>query len=213
MKLYNHFGRVLGSILLVAGIHSAFAKEAVNSDDADGSAVVESEEAEEASGSEVDARRAEGPNDMVEVFPEDSIKFYQNLIDTRGPVAKSLRRKGGITMITGGALLAAGTLLVITAETENDCDTDYYGDERCSEKVKNPSQVVAGAVIALGGTVTFFTGLIVRKVGGYRLRRVQKYETELQYWKDVSERTVSWRVQPIVDPLRGRGGMELALGF
>lgn len=215
MKLYNHFGRVLGSILLVAGIHSAFAKEAVNSDDADGSAVVESEDTEES----VEAASANSDYEMVEVAPDDSIRYYQNLIDKLKPVADSRRKTGGVVMITGAGLTIAGMALLVLSDnsSDSDCESDMFGSQTCTssgdEEEELDSRDIAGLALAVGGTVTFFTGLFIRKSGNHKLRTIKRYETKKQHWKELAEHAVSWRVQPIVDPRHGRGGMELALGF
>lgn len=213
MAKINSFGRVWGCILLVAGIQCTFAKEAAPS--VASYAAIGNEDAEES----VDTERATGPNDMVEVFPDDSIRYYQKLIDEQTPQAQSRRKTGSILMITGGSLAAVGVVLLMTSDlgSGSDCENDMFGNQTCTgngeeEETVEPRDVAAIALMA-GGAATFFTGMFIRKSGSRRLRRAQSYETKLQYWKEISERTVSWQVQPIVDPLRGRGGMELALGF
>ena len=213
MTIINSFGRVWGCILLVAGIQCAFAKEAAPSGASD--AATESVDAEES----VDGDEAVYGDEMVEVFPEDSIQHYQKLIDQWKPQAQSRRKTGSILMIGGGSLAAVGAILLMTSDlgSGSDCENDMFGNQTCTsngeeEEDVQPRDVAAIALMA-GGAATFFTGMFIRKSGSRRLRRAQSYETKLQYWKEISERTVSWQVQPIVDPLRGRGGMELALGF
>ena len=140
-------------------------------------------------------------------FGPDSTMYYQSLIDKYTISGNKTRRAGKIMMITGGIAAGVGVLF-ISAASETKCG-NY--DEECEEGVDNLNG--AGALLLLGGGAVFTTGLILKIVGGSKLRKARRYEDSLQKYKMRQQYSLKLRFDPLIDPINKKAGANLAMEF
>ena len=140
-------------------------------------------------------------------FGPDSTMYYQSLIDRYTISGNKTRRAGKIMMITGGIAAGVGVLFISLA-SESECG-NY--DEECEEEVDNLDG--AGALLLLGGGAVFTTGLILKIVGGSKLRKARRYEDSLQKYKMRQQYSLKLRFDPLIDPINKKAGANLAMEF
>ncbi len=140
-------------------------------------------------------------------FGPDSTMYYQSLIDKYTISGNKTRRAGKIMMITGGIAAGVGVLFISLA-SESECG-NY--DEECEEEVDNLDG--AGALLLLGGGAVFTTGLVLKIVGGSKLRKARRYEDSLQKYKMRQQYSLKLRFDPLIDPINKKAGANLAMEF
>ena len=140
-------------------------------------------------------------------FGPDSTMYYQSLIDKYTISGNKTRRAGKIMMITGGIGAGVGLLLLASA---GGTDCDRY-DNECKDGIEETSD--AGALLLLGGGAVFTTGLILKIVGGSKLRKARRYEDSLQKYKMRQQYSLKLRFDPLIDPINKRAGANLAMEF
>ena len=140
-------------------------------------------------------------------FGPDSTMYYQSLIDKYTISGNKTRRAGKIMMITGGIAAGVGVLF-ISAASETKCG-NY--DEECEEGVDNLNG--AGALLLLGGGAVFTTGLILKIVGGSKLRKANRYSDMLAKHQMRRQYSMKLHFDPLVNPIKKTVGGTLALDF
>jgi hypothetical protein len=140
-------------------------------------------------------------------FSPDSTMYYQSLIDKYTISGNKTRRAGKIMMITGGIAAGVGVLFIASA---GGTDCDRY-DNECKDNVQAMDD--AGALLLLGGGAVFTTGIILKIVGGSKLRKARRYEDSLQKYKMRQQYSLKLRFDPLIDPINKKAGANLAMEF
>ena len=140
-------------------------------------------------------------------FGPDSTMYYQTLIDKYTRSGNKTRRAGKGMMIGGGIGAAVGVLL-LTSASATDCDR--Y-DNECKDDMEGMSD--AGALLLLGGGAVFTTGLILKIVGGSKLRKANRYTDMLTKHQMRRQYSMKLRFDPLINPIKKSVGGNLAMEF
>lgn len=153
------------------------------------------------------------PQYYQQVFYDDSVAYYQNLIERYSRSGNSMRRGGNAMMIGGGITFGVGILMMVTAaaDASNDC---YYNDYSCQEDRDDAENVaVAGYLIAIGGGAVFTTGLVLKIVGGSKLRKAERFRNSLVQYNYRRQHTLQLQIEPLINARKGSYGSRLSLNF
>lgn len=153
------------------------------------------------------------PQYYQQVFYDDSVAYYQNLIERYSRSGNSMRRGGNAMMIGGGITFGVGILMMVTAaaDASNDC---YYNDYSCQEDRDDAENVaVAGYLIAIGGGAVFTTGLVLKIVGGSKLRKAERFRNSLVQYNYRRQHALQLQIEPLINARKGSYGSRLSLNF
>jgi hypothetical protein len=153
------------------------------------------------------------PQYYQQIFYDDSTAYYQNLIERYSRSGNSMRRGGNAMMIGGGITFGVGILMMVTAaaDASNDC---YYNDYSCQEDRDDAENVaVAGYLIAIGGGAVFTTGLVLKIVGGSKLRKAERFRNSLVQYNYRRQHTLQLQIEPLINARKGAYGSRLSLNF
>ena len=111
-----------------------------------------------------------------QVFYDDSVAYYQNKIEIYTQSGNSKRRAGNAMMIGGGIAAAIGGIMMIGALDDIDDEDCRYNDYRCNEDHEGKENIaIAGYCVFLGGAGVFIAGVVVKIVGGSKLRKAERF--------------------------------------
>ena len=153
------------------------------------------------------------PQYYQQIFYDDSVAYYQNLIERYSRSGNSMRRGGNAMMIGGGITFGVGILMMVTAaaDASNDC---YYNDYSCQEDRDDAENVaVAGYLIAIGGGAVFTTGLVLKIVGGSKLRKAERFRNFLVQYNYRRQHALQLQIEPLINARKGSYGSRLSLNF
>lgn len=153
------------------------------------------------------------PQYYQQFFYDDSVAYYQNLIERYSRSGNSMRRGGNAMMIGGGITFGVGILMMVTAaaDASNDC---YYNDYSCQEDRDDAENVaVAGYLIAIGGGAVFTTGLVLKIVGGSKLRKAERFRNSLVQYNYRRQHALQLQIEPLINARKGAYGSRLSLNF
>ena len=153
------------------------------------------------------------PQYYQQIFYDDSVAYYQNLIERYSRSGNSMRRGGNAMMIGGGITFGVGILMMVTAaaDASNDC---YYNDYSCQEDRDDAENVaVAGYLIAIGGGAVFTTGLVLKIVGGSKLRKAERFRNSLVQYNYRRQHALQLQIEPLINARKGSYGSRLSLNF
>ena len=153
------------------------------------------------------------PQYYQQIFYDDSVAYYQNLIERYSRSGNSMRRGGNAMMIGGGITFGVGILMMVTAaaDASNDC---YYNDYSCQEDRDDAENVaVAGYLIAIGGGAIFTTGLVLKIVGGSKLRKAERFRNSLVQYNYRRQHALQLQIEPLTNARKGSYGSRLSLNF
>ena len=153
------------------------------------------------------------PQYYQQIFYDDSVAYYQNLIERYSRSGNSMRRGGNAMMIGGGITFGVGILMMVTAaaDASNDC---YYNDYSCQEDRDDAENVaVAGYLIAIGGGAVFTTGLVLKIVGGSKLRKAERFRNSLVQYNYRRQHALQLQIEPLINARKGAYGSRLSLNF
>ncbi|MBO7105605.1 MAG: hypothetical protein J6W22_09050 [Fibrobacter sp.] len=140
-------------------------------------------------------------------FGPDSTMYYQTLIDRYTRSGNKLRRAGKGMMIGGGIGTGVGLLLLASASAT---DCDRY-DNECKDDMEGMSD--AGALLLLGGGAVFGTGIVIKIVGGSKLRKANRYTDMLTKHQMRRQYSMKLRFDPLINPIKKSVGGNLAMEF
>ncbi|MBO7061985.1 MAG: hypothetical protein J6W54_12970 [Fibrobacter sp.] len=140
-------------------------------------------------------------------FGPDSTMYYQTLIDRYTRSGNKLRRAGKGMMIGGGIGAGVGLLLLASASAT---DCDRY-DNECKDDMEGMSD--AGALLLLGGGAVFGTGIVIKIVGGSKLRKANRYTDMLTKHQMRRQYSMKLRFDPLINPIKKSVGGNLAMEF
>lgn len=131
-------------------------------------------------------------------FGPDSTMYYQTLIDKYTRSGNKTRKIGKGMMLGGGIGAAVGVLLVLYADGTK-------------EEIQTTSDT--GVLLLLGGGAVFTTGLILKIVGGSKLRKANRYSDMLAKHQMRRQYSMKLHFDPLVNPIKKTVGGTLALDF
>ena len=131
-------------------------------------------------------------------FGPDSTMYYQTLIDKYTRSGNKTRKIGKGMMLGGGIGAAVGVLLVLYADGTK-------------EEIQTTSDT--GVLLLLGGGAVFTTGLILKIVGGSKLRKANHYSDMLAKHQMRRQYSMKLHFDPLVNPIKKTVGGTLALDF
>jgi hypothetical protein len=131
---------------------------------------------------------------LVETAPNtaevDSVQIYQYQIDKYRKPGRSKQAVGSVFVAFGASFALVGIAALSGDETG-----------------------IGVACVAIG-SIGLITGLPVILTGNAQIRKANMYEEKQDLYKISHPRSqVSLRATPILDPVKGRGGVLLALNF
>ena len=155
------------------------------------------------------------PQYYQQIFYDDSVAYYQNLIERYSRSGNSMRRGGNAMMIGGGIAFGVGLLAffsgVIEADDYDDC---HYSDDYCSENREDAQNIaLAGYLIAIGGGAVFTTGLVLKIIGGSKLRKADRYQNILMQYNYRRQHALQLEIEPMINARKGSYGSRLSLNF
>lgn len=140
----------------------------------------------------------------------DSTAYYQDLINSYMQSGVRLRSTGNGMMIGGGVAAIIGIAFMVIAD--DNCEEDRYGEQVCDSD--DDALGSTGAIMFLGGAAFFGTGIVLKIVGGSKLRKAVRYNDKLmkhqmkrQYY------SMRLRFDPLIDPIGKSASANLALEF
>ena len=141
----------------------------------------------------------------------DSTAYYQSLIDKYTTSGTKLRKAGNGMMIGGGIGAVVGLAMFIAGMSDAECTENEYGTgETCTT---DNGLAVVGYLALLGGAGVFSTGLVIKIVGGSKLRKANRYNDMLSRYQMKQQYSMRLRLNPLVDPAKQNVGAKLALDF
>ncbi|WP_173379978.1 hypothetical protein [Fibrobacter succinogenes] len=144
------------------------------------------------------------------VFDDDSITYYQSLVDKYTRSGRKMRGAGSGLMIGGGILAGVGLAMMVSGFAGI---VEQCADESVCEDDEDAVVYVLGAYGLGIGATAFTTGIALKIVGGTKLRRAQRYEDRLNSYKQRQQYTLKMRVVPVLDPINNVYGGQLAFSF
>lgn len=153
------------------------------------------------------------PQYYQQVFYDDSVAYYQNLIERYSRSGNSMRRGGNAMMIVGGISLGVGILTMATSvsDASRNC---YYDDYSCKEERDDAEKVaLVSELIAIGGGAVFATGLVLKIIGGSKLRKADRYQNILMQYNYRRQHALQLEIKPLINARKGSYGSRLSLNF
>lgn len=105
------------------------------------------------------------------MFEVDSTQYYQSMIDLYMNKGNKMRRAGKGMMLGGGLGAGLGAVLMVVGLAGADSDGDMDGDAAAA--------YLSGYLLVVGGATVFTVGIIVKSVGGGKLRKAERYNEKL----------------------------------
>lgn len=139
-------------------------------------------------------------------FFDDSVAYYQNLIESYTQSGNSKRTAGKAMMLGGGIAAAVSGVMMIWGLVAMDCNEDRCNDDAAIS-------YIAGYLIFLGGATVFTTGLVVKIVGGSKLRKADRYRNTLMQYTYRRQHAMQLEIEPIINARKGAYGSRLSLNF
>ena len=148
------------------------------------------------------------PQYYQQVFYDDSVAYYQNMIEIYTQSGNSKRRAGNAMMIGIGGIMMIGAL------DDIDGDDCRYNDYRCNEDHEDKENIaIAGYLIFLGGAAVFTTGVVVKIVGGSKLRKAERFRNSLVQYNYRRQHALQLQIEPLINARKGSYGSRLSLNF
>ena len=139
------------------------------------------------------------PQYYQQVFYDDSVAYYQNKIEIYTQSGNSKRRAGNAMMI--GAL----------DDIDRDC---RYNDYQCEEDRDDKANIaIAGYCVFLGGAGVFIAGVVVKIVGGSKLRKAERFRNSLVQYNYRRQHALQLQIEPLINARKGSYGSRLSLNF
>lgn len=140
----------------------------------------------------------------------DSVTYYQRLAEESTISGHKLRSAGSGLMIGGGIGTGVGIgLLIAGLSTE----TYNYKEDQYEMTGGGAAMYLIGYVLTCTMPELFITGIVLKCVGGARLRNAARREQTADYFKSLSNPMSSLRISPTVNPLNRSLGGNLAFNF
>ena len=154
------------------------------------------------------------PQYYQQVFYDDSVAYYQNMIEIYTQSGNSKRRAGNAMMIGGGIGAGIGGIMMIGALDDIDGDDCRYNDYRCNEDHEDKENIaIAGYLILLGGAGVFIAGVVVKIVGGSKLRKAERFRNSLVQYNYRRQHALQLQIEPLINARKGSYGSRLSLNF
>ena len=149
-----------------------------------------------------------------QVFYDDSVAYYQNKIEIYTQSGNSKRRAGNAMMIGGGIVAAIGGIMMIGALDDVDDDDCRYNDYRCNEDHEGKENIaIAGYCVFLGGAGVFIAGVVVKIVGGSKLRKAERFRNSLVQYNYRRQHALQLQIEALINARKGSYGSRLSLNF
>lgn len=142
-------------------------------------------------------------------YSMDSLAYYQALADKYITSGNKMRSTGKGLMLGGG--LGAGLGLMLMLVGASDTETDYYGDEEMTSS--GEMTFFLGYILLISMPEMFVAGIVVKSIGNHRIRRGRIYNEKTRYFQNVGNAFATLRVQPVINPITGSVGGNLAFNF
>lgn len=146
------------------------------------------------------------------VSQSDSVAYYQNLVNRYTQSGLKKRSTGHGMMIGGGVGMAIGLGLMLYSAGRSSSYCDSYEHDCSDRDFDNFMGFIAGYGLLIGGGVVFAVGTTLKIVGGAKLRRAERYDEALKRYL-ARRQVLSFRVNPLLNPLTGTLGSRLTLDF
>jgi hypothetical protein len=154
------------------------------------------------------------PQYYQQIFYDDSVAYYQNKIEIYTQSGNSKRRAGNAMMIGGGIAAAIGGIMMIGALDDIDDDDCRYNDYRCNEDHEGKENIaIAGYCVFLGGAGVFIAGVVVKIVGGSKLRKAERFRNSLVQYNYRRQHALQLQIEPLINARKGAYGSRLSLNF
>lgn len=141
-----------------------------------------------------------------QVFYDDSVAYYQNMIEIYTQSGNSKRRAGNAMMIGGGIGAGIGGLMMLGGLANMECSEDHCDDD-------GTISYIAGYLILLGGAAVFTTGVVVKIVGGSKLRKAERFRNSLVQYNYRRQHALQLQIEPLINARKGAYGSRLSLNF
>jgi hypothetical protein len=142
-------------------------------------------------------------------FDVDSTAYYQSQVERFTQTGNKLNRAGIGLMIGGGIGTAIGLAMFISGVNEDNCEETYANNYECEGNALD----VGGALILSAGTAIFTTGLVLKLVGGSKIRRANRYQESLTNYQMRRQYSLKMRLDPTINIAKNNVGARLALEF
>ncbi|WP_405331343.1 hypothetical protein [Fibrobacter sp.] len=146
------------------------------------------------------------PQYYQQVFYDDSVAYYQNMIELYTQNGNSKRRTGKVMMMGGGIAAGIGGLMMLGGLMDMECTEDHCDDD-------GAISYIAGYLILLGGAAVFTTGVVVKIVGGSKLRKAERFRNSLVQYNYRRQHALQLQIEPLIDARKGSYGSRLSLNF
>lgn len=146
------------------------------------------------------------PQYYQQVFYDDSVAYYQNMIELYTQNGNSKRRAGNAMMIGGGIGAGIGGLMMLGGLANMECSEDHCDDD-------GTISYIAGYLILLGGAAVFTTGVVVKIVGGSKLRKAERFRNSLVQYNYRRQHALQLQIEPLINARKGSYGSRLSLNF
>ena len=146
------------------------------------------------------------PQYYQQVFYDDSVAYYQNMIEIYTQSGNSKRRTGKVMMMGGGIAAGIGGLMMLGGLANMECSEDHCDDD-------GAISYIAGYLILLGGAAVFTTGIVVKIVGGSKLRKAERFRNSLVQYNYRRQHTLQLQIEPLINARKGAYGSRLSLNF
>lgn len=146
------------------------------------------------------------PQYYQQIFYDDSVAYYQNMIEIYTQSGNSKRRTGKVMMIGGGIAAGIGGLMMLGGLMDMECTEDHCDDD-------GAITYLAGYLILLGGAAVFTTGIVVKIVGGSKLRKAERFRNSLVQYNYRRQHALQLQIEPLINARKGSYGSRLSLNF
>ncbi|MBQ3714686.1 MAG: hypothetical protein II892_03760 [Fibrobacter sp.] len=142
-------------------------------------------------------------------FDIDSTSFYQSQIERYTHSGNKLNRAGIGMMIGGGIGTAVGLGMFIVGMDDANCEETYANNYECDGNALN----VGGYILMTAGVAVFTTGLVLKIVGGSKIRRANRYQESLTNYQMRRQYSLKMRLDPTINLVKNKVGARLAMEF
>jgi hypothetical protein len=142
-------------------------------------------------------------------FGIDSTEYYQSLIDRYTTSGNKLNGAGIGMMIGGGIGTVVGLAMFVAGMSEDNCEETTANNYECEGNALD----VGGSIILGAGIGVLTTGIILKIVGGSKIRRANRYNDILANYQSRRQYSMRLRLDPVINLLQNKAGAKLALEF
>ena len=146
-------------------------------------------------------------------FGYDSTQYYQSLVDRYTQSGRKLRGAGAGMMIGGGIGAGVGVVMMVAGLAGAVDNCAESSADVCEAEGDDAAMFVVGYLATIVGATVFTTGIVVKAIGGSKLRKAQRYEDKLNSYKMRQQYSLKMRVLPVIDPINNVYGGQLAFDF